>query len=74
VSTSLLYALARPILFACDAESAHHFTLPALKHAHQLGLTSLITKPALDKRQVMGITFPNPVWIKMVPLLMVWQH
>jgi dihydroorotate dehydrogenase len=26
-----------------------------------MGLTSLIRKPALDKRQVMGITFPNPV-------------
>jgi dihydroorotate dehydrogenase len=61
VSSSLLYILARPFLFACDAESAHHFTLPALKQAHQLGLTSLISKPVTDKRQVMGITFPNPV-------------
>ncbi len=61
MSSRLLYSFARPILFACNAESAHNVTLRALKHAHQLGLTSFISKPAIDKRQVMGITFPNPV-------------
>ena len=57
----LLYALARPLLFALDAEKAHHLTLPALRRAHALGLTALSRKPAPDPRTVMGITFPNPV-------------
>ena len=58
---SFLYALARPLLFAMDAEKAHHLTLPMLKRAHGLGLTGLIKKPAADPRTVMGIKFPNPV-------------
>ncbi len=44
-----------------DPEAAHNFTLPALKRAHALGLTSLISKPAADPRTVMGLTFNNPV-------------
>lgn len=44
-----------------DAEDAHHFTLPALARAHQLGLTRLLPRPAPDPRQVMGLRFPNPV-------------
>jgi len=61
VSDKLLYALARPLLFSLDAETAHHLTLPALRRAAALGLTSLVAKPAADPRTVMGITFPNPV-------------
>lgn len=61
MSQKLLYALLRPVLFALDAEIAHHLTLPALKRASALGLTRLLTKPQADPRQVMGITFPNPV-------------
>ncbi|MCU6433788.1 quinone-dependent dihydroorotate dehydrogenase [Undibacterium sp. Jales W-56] len=57
----LFYALARPFLFAMDAEQAHNFTLPALRRSAALGLTRLIAKPASDPRTVMGITFPNPV-------------
>lgn len=56
-----LYALARPLLFSLDAESAHHLTLPALRRAAALGLTGLIKRPAADPRTVMGIVFPNPV-------------
>jgi dihydroorotate dehydrogenase len=59
--TKLLYAAARPILFSFDAERAHHLTLPSLKHAEALGLTKAISKPKLDPRTVMGLTFPNPV-------------
>ena len=61
MSDKLLYALARPLLFSLDAESAHHLTLPALRRAAALGLTGFISKPAADPRTVMGITFPNPV-------------
>jgi len=61
VSDKFLYALARPLLFSLDAESAHHLTLPALRRAAALGLTSFLSKPAADPRTVMGIHFPNPV-------------
>ena len=61
MSEKLLYALARPILFAMDAETAHNLTLPALRRAAKLGLTGAIRKPDPDPRTVMGITFPNPV-------------
>jgi dihydroorotate dehydrogenase len=61
VSDKFLYALARPLLFSLDAESAHHLTLPALRRAAALGLTGFISKPVADPRTVMGVTFPNPV-------------
>jgi len=61
VSDKFLYALARPLLFSLDAESAHHLTLPALRRAAALGLTGFIGKPAADPRTIMGVTFPNPV-------------
>jgi dihydroorotate dehydrogenase len=61
MSDKLLYALARPLLFALDAETAHNLTLHNLRRAAALGLTRGIGKPAPDPRTVMGITFPNPV-------------
>ena len=61
MSEHFLYSLARPLLFAMDAENAHNVTLPALKRAQQIGLTRLLPTPAPDPRKVMGITFPNPV-------------
>lgn len=61
MSDKLLYSLARPFLFAIDPEAAHKLTLPALRRAAAMGLTSSIVKPAHDPRTVMGITFPNPV-------------
>ena len=61
MSDKLLYALARPLLFSLDPESAHNLTLPSLKCAAACGLTSLVGKPKADPRTVMGITFPNPV-------------
>ena len=61
MSEKFLYSLARPLLFAMDAEAAHHFTLPALKRAAALGLTRLVKQPKADPRTVMGITFKNPV-------------
>lgn len=61
MSTKLLYKLARPFLFSMDPESAHHFTLPLLKKAVSFGMGKFIASPQPDPRQVMGITFPNPV-------------
>jgi dihydroorotate dehydrogenase len=61
MSDKLLYALARPLLFSLDPETAHNVTLPALRRAAALGLTGLVRKPKSDPRTVMGITFPNPV-------------
>lgn len=57
----LPYALARPLLFALDAETAHNLTLPALGRFARLGLGKLLSPPKPDPRQVMGIDFPNPV-------------
>lgn len=57
----LLYALARPLLFSMDAETAHNLTLPSLRKAATLGLTRLLPAAGPDPRKVMGITFPNPV-------------
>jgi dihydroorotate dehydrogenase len=61
MSDKLLYALARPLLFSFDPETAHNLTLPALRRAAALGLTGIVRKPKPDPRTVMGITFPNPV-------------
>jgi dihydroorotate dehydrogenase len=61
MSDKLLYALARPLLFSLDPETAHNVTLPALRRAAALGLTGFVRKPKPDPRTVMGITFPNPV-------------
>ncbi len=56
------YALARPLLFQLDAEAAHDFTLKSLNMARRLGALKLYPPaPECSSRQVMGITFPNPV-------------
>ncbi len=58
----MLYSLLRPLLFQLDAERAHHFTLDALKLAHQTGLLGLCAgKPVDDASNVFGIRFPNRV-------------
>jgi dihydroorotate dehydrogenase len=61
MSDKLLYALARPLLFSLDPETAHNLTLRNLRRAQALGLAGAIGKPEPDPRTVMGITFPNPV-------------
>jgi dihydroorotate dehydrogenase len=61
MSDKFLYALARPVLFSLDPETAHHLALPSLKRAAALGLTGAIRKPEPDPRSIMGIMFPNPV-------------
>ena len=61
VPDKFLYALARPLLFSLDAETAHNLTLPALQRAARLGLTRLIPQPKAAPRTVMGLHFPNAV-------------
>lgn len=57
-----IYSLAKPLLFQLDAERAHDVTLKSLKLAEQFGTLALLAKPPLcQPRQVMGLTFPNPV-------------
>ncbi len=56
---STLYALARPALRLVDAETAHHLSIFALKHAPSSA------RPAPDDpilaTKVQGIDFPNPI-------------
>ncbi len=61
MSDALLYALARPLLFSLDPETAHNFTLAALKRADDAGLTRLLPRPQPDPRVVMSLNFANPV-------------
>jgi dihydroorotate dehydrogenase len=57
-----IYALVRLLLFQLEAETAHNITLESLKFAEQLGALALYpAPPACKKRNIMGITFPNPV-------------
>jgi dihydroorotate dehydrogenase len=58
----MLYALARPILFALDPEQAHHITLRIADTAQCLGLLGLAApRVAQQPVHAMGIDFPNPV-------------
>lgn len=61
VSDKFLYALARPLLFALDPETAHNLTLPLLRYAANLGIPATINRPVADVRHVMGLSFPNAV-------------
>lgn len=58
----MLYALARPLLFALEPEAAHRATLNLVELARACGLLGLIAAraPAAPVR-VMGLDFPNPV-------------
>ena len=56
------YQIAKPFLFQLDAEVAHDITLKSLKLAEKSGLLALYPKPPIcQSRQVMGLSFPNPV-------------
>jgi dihydroorotate dehydrogenase len=57
-----MYALARSLLFALDAEQAHQLTLGALRLGQRLGLLSLLApeQPA-QPVELMGLTFANRI-------------
>src|SRR5258706_16308020 len=52
----MLYALARPLLFALDPETAHHL---ALRFSGAAALFA--ARPPACPVRVMGLDFPNPV-------------
>ena len=56
------YSLLKPLLFQLDAELAHDLTLKTLKLAEKSSALNLYPQaPACAPREVMGLTFPNPV-------------
>lgn len=57
-----MYGLARPFLFAHDAERAHGLGLRALELAYRTGLNPLVaSKPKPLPSTVLGLRFENPV-------------
>lgn len=55
-----IYPLLRPLLFALDAETAHHLTLASLKLLKQSGLSRLVNPTITQKPvTVMGLNFSN---------------
>ncbi|MBM3351069.1 MAG: quinone-dependent dihydroorotate dehydrogenase [Betaproteobacteria bacterium] len=57
-----IYPLIRPLLFHFDAESVHDLTLKSLKAAERVGaLKFRASPPPCQPRQVMGLSFSNPV-------------
>jgi dihydroorotate dehydrogenase len=58
----MLYRLARPLLFALEAETAHRLSLPSLQLLHRVGLAPLPGAPLVaNATRLMGLEFPNPV-------------
>ena len=59
---SMLYKLARSILFQMDPETAHGIIMSNIDWASAAGLTRLVAGlPKSDPVKVMGITFPNTI-------------
>ncbi|MBJ6979534.1 quinone-dependent dihydroorotate dehydrogenase [Luteimonas sp. MC1895] len=57
-----MYGLARPFLFALDAERAHGLGLYSLEALHRTGLQRLVAAPPRPfPTKAFGLTFPNPV-------------
>ncbi|MFW5439766.1 MAG: quinone-dependent dihydroorotate dehydrogenase [Methylophilaceae bacterium] len=56
-----LYPIVKPVLFQLDAELTHDLTLKGLKISEKLGLLNFGSTPIFQSREVMGLTFPNPV-------------
>ncbi|MGC1457046.1 MAG: dihydroorotate dehydrogenase (quinone), partial [Steroidobacteraceae bacterium] len=57
-----MYALARSLLFALDAEQAHQLTLATLRLSHRLGLLKLLAPAApAAPVELMGLTFANRI-------------
>ena len=55
-----LYSLARPLLFAMDAEQAHGVTIKLLKAASAMPFSAGSARPGLAVR-AFGLEFPNPL-------------
>lgn len=57
----MLYQIARPFLFALDAETAHDLTLASLRTAHALHVPVACAAPQGAPVSVMGLEFPNRI-------------
>jgi dihydroorotate dehydrogenase len=57
----MVYALARPLLFALEPETAHAATLNFAEIARRCGLLGLAGRVPPQPLRVMGLEFPNPV-------------
>src|SRR5687767_13368788 len=55
------YALLRPALFALGPKTAHRLTLASLTALERVGVARAPRPRAACERNVMGLTFPNPV-------------
>ena len=55
------YSLLRPLAFHLDPEAAHNLTLASLKATPTCLLRAALPAVPDDPREVMGLTFPNPV-------------
>lgn len=58
---NFMYAAIRPFLFSLDPENAHQFTISSMRMASSMGLTAMAPSVSPSPREVMGLTFPNPV-------------
>jgi len=56
-----MYSLIKKCLFALEPEQSHYAALQSLQFAYQTGLSKLLFNTPDNPRQVMGLTFPNPV-------------
>lgn len=56
-----LYSIVKPILFQLDPECSHDLTLKSLKLASQMHLLPGAKTSNCKVREVMGLSFPNPV-------------
>jgi dihydroorotate dehydrogenase len=57
-----MYGLAKPLLFALDAETAHGLGLKAIEVAYRTGFNPLLAdRPKPLRREVFGVAFENPV-------------
>ena len=56
-----IYSLSRPLLFQLDPERSHDLTLKSLKWLGRPASALLPKSPNCQPRQVMGLTFTNPV-------------
>ena len=57
-----MYSIARPFLFAFDAETAHGLGLKAIEAAYRTGLNPLVAvKPGALPVEAFGLKFENPV-------------
>ena len=56
--------LVRPLLFSLDPETAHHFTIAALRHASNFDPALRVLRsfqPPAKPKVLFGLTFPNPI-------------